>query len=178
MDEMTLVNKCIDGDPLAQRKLFDMYAPKMLGVCLRYAGSTELAEDALQDGFVKVFTKLNAYSGQGSLEGWIRRIMVNTSLDQIRRNAKYTANVSVDDVEYRMESDAQILSTLMEEDLLKLVQEMPEGYRTVFNLFAIEGYSHKEIAKELDISENTSKSQYSRAKSYLRTKVEELEIGR
>jgi len=77
-----------------------------------------------------------------------------------------------------MESDAQILSTLMEEDLLKLVQEMPEGYRTVFNLFAIEGYSHKEIAKELDISENTSKSQYSRAKSYLRTKVEELEIGR
>jgi len=83
MDEMTLVNKCIDGDPLAQRKLFDMYAPKMLGVCLRYAGSTELAEDALQDGFVKVFTKLNAYSGQGSLEGWIRRIMVNTSLDQI-----------------------------------------------------------------------------------------------
>ncbi|XP_028516346.1 uncharacterized protein LOC114575530 [Exaiptasia diaphana] len=178
MDELTLVNKCIEGDPLAQRKLFDMYAPKMLGVCLRYTNSVEQAEDVLQDGFVKVFTKLSLYKGNGSLEGWVRRIMVNTSLDHIRKNAKFHQNVSVDDVSYKMESDAHILSSLMEEDLLKLVREMPDGYRTVFNMFAIEGYSHKEIAKKLDITENTSKSQYSRAKAYLRTKVEALNIGR
>lgn len=178
MDEITLVNKCMEGDPLAQRKLFDMYAPKMLGVCLRYANSSEQAEDVLQDGFVKVFTKLGHYKGNGSLEGWVRRIMVNTSLDQIRKNQKFMMNVSMDDVDYKMETDAHILSSLMEEDLLNLIQEMPHGYRTVFNLFAIEGYSHKEIAEQLEITENTSKSQYSRAKAYLRTKVEELEIGR
>ena len=178
MDELTLVNNCIKGDPKAQRTLFERYAPKMLGVCLRYADSQEQAEDVLQDAFIKVFTKLDHYSGDGSLEGWIRRIMVNTSLDQIRKNAKFMTNVSVDDVEYKLDFDGQILSSLMEQDLLQLINDMPVGYRTVFNMFAIEGYSHKEIAKELSITENTSKSQYSRAKAYLRTKVEELEIGR
>ncbi len=178
MDELTLVNNCIKGDPKAQRTLFERYAPKMLGVCLRYADSQEQAEDVLQDAFIKVFTKLDHYSGDGSLEGWIRRIMVNTSLDQIRKNAKFMTNVSVDDVEYKLDFDGQILSSLMEKDLLQLINDMPVGYRTVFNMFAIEGYSHKEIAEELSITENTSKSQYSRAKAYLRTKVEELEIGR
>lgn len=178
MDELNIVDKCVEGDPIAQRKLFEMFAPKMLGVCLRYANSTEQAEDVLQDGFVKVFTKLSAYKKEGSLEGWIRRIMVNTSLDQIRKNAKFMNNVSMNDVDYKVEFDGQILSSLMEEDLLNLIKSMPEGYRMVFNLFAIEGYSHKEIAKQLSISENTSKSQYSRAKAYLRTKVEELGIGR
>ena len=178
MDELTLVNSCIEGNQLAQRTLFEKYAPKMLGVCMRYANSQVEAEDVLQDAFVKVFTKLDHYNGDGSLEGWIRRIMVNTSLDQIRKNAKFKKNVNVDDVDYRIESDGEILSSLMEQDLLKLIKEMPIGYRTVFNTFAIEGYSHKEIAKELEITENTSKSQYSRAKAYLRAKVEELEIGR
>lgn len=178
MDELTLVNNCIKGDPKAQRTLFERYAPKMLGVCLRYADSQEQAEDVLQDAFIKVFTKLDHYSGDGSLEGWIRRIIVNTSLDQIRKNAKFMTNVSVDDVEYKLDFDGQILSSLMEKDLLQLINDMPVGYRTVFNMFAIEGYSHKEIAEELSITENTSKSQYSRAKAYLRTKVEELEIGR
>lgn len=178
MDELTLVNSCIEGNQLAQRTLFENYAPKMLGVCMRYADSQDEAEDVLQDAFVKVFTKLDHYNGEGSLEGWIRRIMVNTSLDQIRKNAKFKKNVSVEDVEYKMESDGEILSSLMEQDLLKLIKEMPVGYRTVFNMFAIEGYSHKEIADQLEITENTSKSQYSRAKAYLRAKVEELEIGR
>lgn len=178
MDELTIVDKCVEGDQIAQRKLFEMFAPKMLGVCLRYAKSKEQAEDVLQDGFVKVFTKLSAYKKEGSLEGWIRRIMVNTSLDQIRKNAKFMNNVSMNDVDYKVEFDGQILSSLMEEDLLNLIKEMPDGYRMVFNLFAIEGFSHKEIAEKLSISENTSKSQYSRAKSYLRIKVEELGIGR
>ena len=137
------------------------------------------AEDVLQDGFVKVFTKLDKYTGGGSLEGWVRRIMVNTALDQLRKTTKFNANVSMDDVNYKVESsDTDALASLMEEDLLKLVQEMPDGYKAVFNMFAIEGYSHKEISKELGVSENTSKSQYSRAKAYLRTKLEELKIGR
>lgn len=178
MDERTLADKCVEGDQLAQRKLFERYAPKMMGVCLRYTKDVEQAEDVMQDGFVKVFTKLEKYSGEGSLEGWVRRIMVNTALDHIRKNNKFNANVSMDAVEYKVESDSDALASLMEEDLLKLIQEMPDGYRTVFNMFAIEGYSHKEIGEQLGVSENTSKSQYSRAKAYLRMKVEELEIGR
>lgn len=178
MSELALVKSCIEGDQRAQRKLFEMYAPKMMGVCLRYTKDVARAEDVMQDGFIKVFTKLTKYSGNGSLEGWVRRIMVNTALDHLRKENKFNANVSLDDVEYKVEFDGQILSSLMEEDLLKLIREMPDGYRTVFNMFAIEGFSHKEIAKELEISENTSKSQHSRAKAFLRNKVEELEIGR
>ncbi|PHR30341.1 MAG: RNA polymerase subunit sigma-70 [Fluviicola sp.] len=178
MDEITLATKCIEGDQRAQRKLFDMYAPKMMGVCLRYMKDHAQAEDVLQDGFVKVFTKLEKYSGDGSLEGWVRRIMVNTALDHLRKTNKFNANISMDEVGYKVESDTDVLASLMEEDLLKLIQEMPTGYKTVFNMFAIEGYSHKEIGERLGVSENTSKSQYSRAKAYLRIKVEELEIGR
>lgn len=178
MDEVTLAKKCIDGDQRAQRKLFEMYAQKMMGVCLRYMKDHAQAEDVLQDGFVKVFTKLEKYSGDGSLEGWVRRIMVNTALDQLRKSNKFQANVSMDDVSYKVESSDDVLSSLIEEDLLKLIQEMPTGYKTVFNMFAIEGFSHKEIGEKLGVSENTSKSQYSRAKAYLRIKVEELEIGR
>lgn len=178
MDEITLAKNCIEGDQRAQQKLFEMYAPKMMGVCLRYMKDHAQAEDVLQDGFVKVFTKLDKYTGNGSLEGWVRRIMVNTALDELRKTNKFKTNVSMDDVDYKVESDADALSSLLEEDLLKLIQEMPDGYKTVFNMFAIEGFSHKEIGEKLGVSENTSKSQYSRAKAYLRTKVEELEIGR
>ena len=178
MDEFTLANKCIEGDQRAQQKLFEMYAPKMMGVCLRYMKDHAQAEDVLQDGFVKVFTKLDKYTGEGSLEGWVRRIMVNTALDELRKTNKFQANVSMDDVGYKVEADSDVLASLIEEDLLKLIQEMPAGYKTVFNMFAIEGYSHKEIGEKLGVSENTSKSQYSRAKAYLRVKVEELEIGR
>ncbi len=178
MNESTLVKYCINGDQKAQRMLFEMYAPKMLGVCLRYAKNKEQAEDALQDGFVKVFSNLEKFSGEGSLEGWVRRIMVNTSLDQIRKDAKLQNNVSWDDVDFKIENDSFILEGLMAEDLLKLINTMPQGYKMVFNLFAIEGYSHKEIALKLNISENTSKSQYSRARAYIQTKLEELGIER
>ena len=178
MSELALVKSCIEGDQRAQRELFEMYAPKMMGVCLRYTKDVAQAEDVMQEGFIKVFTKLEKYSGQGSLEGWVRRVMVNSALDHLRRESKFNANISMDDVDYKVEFDGQILESLMEKDLLKLIREMPDGYRTVFNMFAIEGYTHKEIAKQLDISENTSKSQYSRAKTFLRSKIEGLEIGR
>ncbi|MDG1429285.1 MAG: sigma-70 family RNA polymerase sigma factor [Crocinitomicaceae bacterium] len=178
MSELALVKSCIEGDQRAQRELFEMYAPKMMGVCLRYTKDVAQAEDVMQEGFIKVFTKLEKYSGQGSLEGWVRRVMVNAALDHLRRESKFNANIPMDDVDYKVEFDGQILESLMEKDLLKLIREMPDGYRTVFNMFAIEGYTHKEIAKQLDISENTSKSQYSRAKTFLRSKIEGLEIGR
>jgi len=178
MDDNALVKNCIEGDPRAQRALFEKFAPKMLGVCIRYTRNTEQAEDVLQDGFVKVFTKLNHYKGGGSLEGWVRRIMVNTALDQIRKNVKFQDNVAMDQVDYKIEQQGFILEGLMEEDLLKIINEMPTGYKTVFNMFAIEGYSHKEIAEQMGISENTSKSQYSRARAFLKTKLEEQGIER
>tara|TARA_R110002072_G_scaffold303134_1_gene495185 strand:- start:7214 stop:7747 length:534 start_codon:yes stop_codon:yes gene_type:complete len=177
MDDSTLVKNCIDGDQKAQRMLFEKFAPKMLGVCLRYANSKEQAEDVLQDGFIKVFLKLNLYNG-GSLEGWVRRIIVNTSLDQIRKEKKFINNVAMDVVDYKIELNSHILENIHANDLLVLINEMPQGYRTVFNMFAIEGFSHKEIAKELGVTENTSKSQYSRAKLFLQNRMKELGIER
>ena len=178
MNDSALVKKCIEGDQRAQRMLFERFAPKMLGVCMRYSKNSEQAEDVLQDGFVKVFTKLTYYKGDGSLEGWIRRVVVNTALDQIRKNTKFQDNVALDDVDYNLELKGNILEALAAEDLMVLINEMPNGYKVVFNMFAIEGYSHKEIAKELNVSENTSKSQYSRARSYLKKKLEELNFER
>jgi RNA polymerase sigma factor (sigma-70 family) len=178
MEESALVKKCVNGDLRAQRALFEMFAPKMLGVCLRYSKNKEQAEDVLQDGFIKVFNNLAKYAGTGSLEGWVRRIMVNTSLDQIRKETKFQGDIGFDDVDYKIETNSFIIESMMAEDLLILINNMPSGYRTVFNLFAIEGYSHKEIAEELSISESTSKSQYSRARAFLQQKLNELGIER
>ncbi len=177
MDDSVLVEKCIKGDQQAQRVLFEKYARKMLGVCLRYSNSTPQAEDVLQEGFIKVFSKLEMYKG-GSLEGWIRKIMVNSSLDKIRKEKKRQGDISVEKVGFKLEENSFILESLEAEDLLKLIASMPAGYKTVFNMFAIEGFSHKEIAQELNISENTSKSQYSRAKTYLQSKMKEAGIER
>lgn len=174
MDEQTLINECLKGKSIAQRKLFELFAPKMMGVCMRYMKSQEEAEDVLQDGFVKVFHKLSAFQSSGSLEGWIRRIMVNTALDQLRRNAKFGNTLDVTEVDYKLENENFTFEELVAEDLMKIINDMPDGYKIVFNMFAIEGYSHKEIAETLSISENTSKSQYSRARAYLR---EKLEVG-
>lgn len=179
MNDETLVKECVSGDTKAQRLLFDRFAPKMLGVVMRYINDKERAEDVLQDSFIKVFKNIHKFEHSGSLEGWIRRIMVNTALDQIRKNKKRQKNVELDDdgfFELKHESNAEEI--LQAESLMKLVQSLPEGYRTVFNLFAIEGYSHKEIAEELGITENTSKSQYSRAKSTLRELLIKYKIER
>jgi RNA polymerase sigma factor (sigma-70 family) len=172
MDDITLVNECVKGNARAQRMLFDKFAGKMMTVCLRYAKNTEQAEDVLQDGFVKVFMKLSDFKKEGSLEGWIRRIMVNTALDQIRKEVKFKGNLDIEDVGYKIENNAFITEQLMADDLMKLVRAMPDGYRIVFNMFAIEGYSHAEIAETLGVTENTSKSQYSRARAYLRERLE------
>lgn len=178
MNEEILVKKCIKGDNRAQKKLFDLFAPKLFGVCLRYMKDHDLAQDTLQDGFVKIFTKLSNYNGKGSFEGWMRRIVVNTCLDQLRKDQKLKMNTSIDDVSFLVKDNHWIEEELTAKDLLKLVESLPDGYRVVFNMFAIEGYSHKEIAEQLNISENTSKSQFSRAKSHLRKKLIELGIER
>lgn len=172
MDDSTLVKECIKGNAKAQRLLFDKFSQKMLGVCLRYTKSQDEAEDALQEGFVKAFSKLNDFSNQGSLEGWVRRIMVNTSLDAIRKNTKFIKDVPLDSVDYQIGNNDFIVEGLNAEDLMKLINSMPEGYKVIFNMFAIEGYSHQEISTTLGISESTSKSQYMRAKGYLRNRLE------
>ncbi|HBW86684.1 MAG TPA: RNA polymerase subunit sigma-70 [Crocinitomicaceae bacterium] len=172
MDEITLVSDCLKGNPKAQKAFFDKFAPKMMTVCLRYMKSSEEAEDMLQDAMIKVFHYLDRYKNEGSLEGWIRRIIVNTCLDQIRKNSKLIGVQSTDDVEYKLTSDDKTLEHMAAAELLNLIQKMPDGYRVVFNMFAIEGFSHQEIAQHLNITESTSKSQYLRARAYLRERIE------
>jgi RNA polymerase sigma-70 factor (ECF subfamily) len=178
MNDETLVDECVSGNAKAQRMLFERYSAKMLGVAIRYIKDKERAEDVLQDAFIKVFKNVKKFKHDGSLEGWIRRIVVNTALDQLRKNKKRQSNVELDDSFFELATDSFTVERLQAESLLNLVQQLPEGYRTVFNLFAIEGYSHKEIAEKLSISENTSKSQYSRAKSVLRDVLKKLNIER
>ena len=172
MDDTSLVNECLKGNSKAQKALFDKFASKMLSVCLRYMKNTEKAEDALQDGFIKVFVNLLNYSNSGVLEGWIRRIIVNTCLDELKKNKKLLLNVSVEEVEYKLESNDFVQEQMMADDLMKLIQDMPAGYRVIFNMFAIEGYAHQEIATQLGISESTSKSQYLRARAYLKNRID------
>lgn len=172
MDDATLVKECVKGNTKAQRLLFEKFSQKMLGVCLRYSKNQEEAEDVLQEGFIKTFSKLNDYSNEGSLEGWIRKIMVNTALDSIRKNTKFANDISIDLIDYQIGNSDFTIENMSANDLILLINSMPDGYKVVFNMFAIEGYSHKEIAETLGVSENTSKSQYLRAKSYLRSKLE------
>lgn len=178
MNEVTLIEQCISGNAKAQYTLFETYSRKMMGVCLRYTKNQDEANDILQEGFIKVFSKLKDFTFSGSFEGWIRRIIVNTALDHIRKNAKFVDDIQLDVVDYQVGSDETILESLMAEDLMQLIQTMPTGYKVVFNMYAIEGYSHQEIATALGVSESTSKTQYLRAKNYLKTKIELLNNGR
>lgn len=167
MTDEQIVEGCIKKDAIAQKHLYEKFVRKMMGVCLRYADSTEEAEDVVQNGFISVFENISSYRGTGPLEGWIRRIMVNTALTNIRKNKKLKQNIELDSVEFMLPSTNQLNESFEARDLLKIIQTLPTGFRTVFNLYAIEGYSHKEIADMLNISEGTSKSQYSRAKAHL-----------
>ena len=168
MTDEQLVKECVSGNAIAQKKFYDLFARKMMGVCMRYAGNYDEAQDVLQDGFIKIFNKLPKFESKGSLEGWIRRIMVNTALDSYRKNKKHQGNVDVDSVGFMLEKEDYTIEELNAQELLKIIHSIPEGYRVVFNLFAIEGYSHKEIAEQLGVTESTSKSQFSRAKKLLR----------
>jgi RNA polymerase sigma factor (sigma-70 family) len=174
MEPEQLIKRCIDNDPVAQELLYRRYASKMFGVCLRYAPNKMEAEDILQEGFIKVFNNLKKFRGDGSFEGWIRRTMVNTAINHYRKNVRYFQDIDIDSVDIHDTFDKDGISNLTEAELLKLIQELPEGYRMVFNLYVIEGYSHKEIGEQLNIAENTSKSQLSRARGVLQAKVKKL----
>lgn len=167
MTDEQIVEGCIKKNAIAQKHLYEKFVRKMMGVCLRYADSTEEAEDVVQNGFISVFENIASFRGTGPLEGWIRRIMVNTALTNIRKNKKLKQNIELDSVEFMLPSTNHLNESFEAKDLLKIIQTLPTGFRTVFNLYAIEGYSHKEIAEMLNISEGTSKSQYSRAKTHL-----------
>lgn len=176
MDIEEILVGCLGKKASAQKKLYDYLSPRMMGVCMRYSDSVQEAEDVLQDGFVKLFDKLETFGGTGSFEGWARRLFVNTALDAIRKKKKYKYDKSIDDVAFMLNSNDYIEESLAADDLMKILQKIPVGYRTVFNLYAIEGYSHKEIAEQLSITVSTSKSQYSRAKSLLRSIIEKLDL--
>ena len=167
MTDEELVSGCISKNPSAQKLLFERFSRKMMGVCLRYADRGEEAEDMLQNGFIRVFDKIETFRGSGSLEGWIRKIVVNESLTYLRKNKAMRLNVDIDDAKYMIPGNSHVGENMNEKDLLKMIQQLPIGFRTVFNMYAIEGYSHKEIAEQLGISEGTSKSQYSRARAHL-----------
>ncbi len=167
MSDEELVFGCVRKEAQAQEYLFKTFSGKMLGLCSRYADSTEEAEDIMQDAFVKIFQKIDTFKGNGSLEGWMKRIMVNTALDAFRKNKNFRHSIDIETIEYTSETYQHVLETIGAKDLMKLMKTMPKGFRTVFNLYAIEGYAHKEIAEMLEITESTSKSQYSRARVYL-----------
>jgi len=175
MEEQELIKGCIAARPKAQKALFDIYAPKLYVVCLRYMKDQMRAQDVLQDTFVKIFAHIGNYKSEGAFEGWLKKIAVNTSLDQLRKDKKLLTDVSLDDVSHKIAHQDYSVEKLMADDLLKLVQALPDGYRTVFNLFAIEGFSHQEIAQQLSISESTSKTQYLRARAYLKERIENID---
>ncbi|MDL2209064.1 sigma-70 family RNA polymerase sigma factor [Parabacteroides sp. OttesenSCG-928-O15] len=174
MDEKQLIESCRKGNRRAQKELYETYSRKMLGVCLRYISDRETARDLLQDGFVKVFTSLDSYAGAGSFEGWMRKIFVNNALEYLRRSDVLRESTDLDNTAELASADNTVISAMTAGELMQLVHELPVGFRTVFNLFAIEGYSHKEIGDTLGITESTSRSQYTRAKQMLQRKINEL----
>lgn len=173
-EEELLIQKCRQSERQAQHELYAKYASKMHAISLRYVKDEAEAEDVTITAFVKIFEKINQYKGEGSFEGWMRRVVVNQALGYIRKNKSMYLEVDIEKADY--EPDYSTLGTQLEaEDLLNLVQQLPIGYQTVFNLYAIEGYSHKEISDQLGITENTSKSQLSRARALLQKKLTETE---
>lgn len=174
MDERQLVKDCLKGKPEAQRQLYDLYARSMLGVCYRYTKSLRDAEDVLQEGFVKVFFGLGQFKHEGELGAWIRRIMVNTALNFLKRNRKYRSEMFFVEQPLHPVADDNPVVNLQAKDLADLVRQLPHGYQTIFNLHAVEGYSHVEIGEMLGISDGTSRSQYARARGLLISWLEEL----
>ena len=168
--ENDLLQGCLSGNRRMQEELYRRFSPRMYAVCLRYAGKAEEAEDILQEGFIKVFRKMDSYRGDGSFEGWMRRIFVNTAIEHFRRK-RYLMPVTEREENTIEGKYNSVLDDLGAKDILALVQELSPGYRTVFNMYVVEGYTHREIADMLGISEGTSKSQLSRAKVILQDMV-------
>lgn len=169
-DEKDIITRCLKGEATAQSRLFNRFAPRMLGVCYRYMHTIYEAEDVLQEAFIKVFKSLNTFQYNSSLEHWIRRIVVNTALNHIKAGKKFKDESDVDNLEDEGYTDS-IHVQFETEEVVNAIKSLPEGYRTVFNLYAVEGYSHKEIGEMIGIAEASSRSQYSRAKTILQNKL-------
>ncbi len=169
--EMAFVKKCLNNDKTSQELLYRRNAAKMLGVCLRYSRNKMDAEDILQEGFIKVFRYLKNFKGKGSLEGWIKRIIINTAINYYKANLKHTGQQDITDYSKDVNLKNEIIDELTINELLEYIRKLPEGYRMVFNLSVIEGYSHKEVAEKLNISLNTSKTQLFRARRALRQMI-------
>lgn len=174
--EQELVAGCLKGRPELQRALYLKYARTMLGICIRYTRDKMEAEDTLQLGFMKVFDHLNSFKG-GSLEGWMKRIFVRESIDQFRRNRKSVFNYSQEPEDHHAIELDDVVGQLSAEEIIQMVNLLPEGCKVVFNLYAVEGYNHREISEMLGISDGTSKSQYFRAKEILKEKIYARENG-
>jgi RNA polymerase sigma-70 factor (ECF subfamily) len=174
--EIELIQACKNKNPRAQKLLWEKYSPNMFGVCKRYVKNLEDAEDVLVEGFFKVMTKIDMYSGNGSFEGWIRRIVVNEALMFLRKKHNFNRTVEIND-NLDHKTTVTIEDELQAQDILNLLSKLPTGYRTVFNLYVIEGYKHREIAEELGISINTSKSQLILAKKRLGILVNKQEVN-
>ena len=168
-----LLDGCRKGDRKAQKRLFDRLSPKMFPLCIRYMGNREAAEDVLQEGSITLFSRLDSYAGKGSFEGWARRLFVNTALMQLRKNDALAGSDDIDAARSLSSEAPSAVETLGYRELMKLIASLPEGLRTVFNLYVIEGYSHKEIAEALGMEEATSRSKLQRA----RIRLQELMKG-
>ena len=172
--EQNVLDACRNGDRSAQKKLYDSLAPKMFAVCLRFMGGREAAEDILQEGFITLFSRLDSYSGEGSFEGWARKIFVNTALMSLRKKDALRGSEDLDAARDIRSDGVTQLQNIGYHELLGLIAGLPDGYRTVFNLSVIEGYSHREIAQALGITEATSRSQLQRARMLLQDKISKM----
>jgi RNA polymerase sigma factor (sigma-70 family) len=167
MTDQEIISGNLENNKWAQEELFNRYSRSMLGLCYRYARHRQDAEDMLQEGFMKVFSQIHQFRGEGSLEGWIRKIMVHTCINNIKKNKKFSETIELIHAHSLISREDWIPSVIQAKEIVECIRMLPIGYRTVLNLFAIEGYSHREIGGLLDIQESTSRSQYTRAKSML-----------
>jgi len=172
LNDKTLIEQCLKGDEKSQKRLYDKYSSTLMGVCYRYAKNVEDAEDILQEAFIKIFTSMYQFRHEGSFEGWMKRVTVTTSLNYMNHNKQIKESLTLDSMAYEVPTHAEEASIrLSGKDLMDCIQTLPVGYKAVLNLFAIEGFSHREIAEMLDISEGTSRSQYARAKALLAVRI-------
>lgn len=167
MTEEAILKGCLSNDAAAQRELYNKYSAKMLAVCYRYGHSREDAEDMLQEGFIKIFLQIHTFENRGAFEGWIRRIIVHTCINILKKNKKFNESVDIIHATGIQVREESVPAVIQAKQVIECIRILPIGYRTVLNLYAIEGYSHREIAGMLDIEESTSRSQYTRAKAML-----------
>ena len=167
MTEEAILQGCLRNESIAQKELYNRYSPKMLAVCYRFGHNREDAEDMLQEGFIKVFSQIHTFRNQGAFEGWVRRIIVHTCINNLKKNKKFNESVDIIHATTLQVREETVPSIVQAKQVVECIRLLPLGYRTVLNLYAIEGYSHKEISTMLEIEESTSRSQYTRAKQML-----------